>query len=69
MFVDDTTLASTLETFGNTNRPTYIENNISNEISKTLNWLHGNKLKLNATKLKLIPKFNILANGNPIDEV
>ena len=34
MYADDTTLISTLETFGNTNRPTEIENNISNEISK-----------------------------------
>ena len=34
MYADNTTLISTLETFGNTNRPTEIENNISNEISK-----------------------------------
>ena len=34
MYADDTTLISTLESFGNTNRPTEIENNISNEISK-----------------------------------
>ena len=78
MYADDTTLVSTLETFGNTNRPTEIENNISNEISKITTWLHSNKLKLNASKSKymvffkhpkIIPKLNILANGNPIDEV
>ena len=34
MYADDTTLVSTLETFGNTNRPTEIKNNISNEILK-----------------------------------
>ena len=78
MYADDTTLISTLETFGNTNRPTKIENNISNEISKITTWLHSNKLKLNASKSKfmiffkhskIILKLNIWANGNQIDEV
>ena len=68
MYADDTTLVSTLETFGNTNRPTEIENNISNEISKITTWLHSNKLKLNACKSKfmiffkdpkIIPKLNM----------
>ena len=39
MYADDTTLISTPETFGNTNRYTEIENNISNEISKITTWL------------------------------
>ena len=78
MYADDTTLVSTLEMFGNINRPTEIENKISNKISKITTWLHCNKLKLNASKSKfmifykhpkIIPKLNILANGNPIDEV
>ena len=78
VYADDTTLVFTLETFGNTNRPTEIENNISNEISKFTTWLHSNKLKLNVSKSKfmiffkhpkIIPKLNILTNGNPIDEV
>ena len=78
MYADDTTLISTLETFGNTNRPTEIENNISDEISKITTWLHSNKLKLNASKSKfmiffkhpkIIPKLKIWANGNQIDEV
>ena len=78
MYADDTTLVSTLETFGNNNIPTEIENNINNKISKITTWLHSNKLKLNASKSKcmiffthpkIIPKLNILANGNPIDEV
>ena len=34
MYADHTTLVSTLETFSNSNRPTEIENNMSNEISK-----------------------------------
>ena len=76
VYTDDTTLVSTLETFGNTNRPAEIENNISNEISKITTWLHSNKLKLNASKSKFmifltIPRLslNSMANGNPIDEV
>ena len=78
MYADDTTLISTLETFGNTNRSTKIENNISDEISKITTWLHSNKLKLNASKSKfmiffkhpkIIPKLIIWANGNQIDEV
>ena len=78
MYADDTTLVSTLDTFGNTNRLTEIENNISNETSKITTWLHSNTLKLNASKSKFmiflnIPRLslnsNILANGNPIDEV
>ena len=78
MYADDTTLVSTLETFGNTNRPTELESNISNEISKITIWLHSNKLKLKASKSKfmvffkypkIIPKLYILANSNPIFEV
>ena len=73
MYADDTTLISTRETFGNTNRPTEIETNISDKISKITTWLHSNKLKLNASKSKfmiffkhpkIIPKLNIWANGN-----
>ena len=60
MYADDTTLISTLETFGNTNRPTEIENNISDEISKITTWLHSNKLKLNASKSKFMIFLNIL---------
>ena len=78
MYADDITLISTLETFGKTNRPTEIDNNISNKISKITTWLHSSKLKLNASKSKfmilfkypkIIPKLNIWANGNQIDEV
>ena len=78
LYVDDATLVSKLKTISNTNRLHELVNNISNEISKITTWLHRNKLKLNATKSKymiffkhlmIIPKLNILANGNPIDEV
>ena len=53
MYADDTTLVSTLGTFGNTNRPTEIENNSSNKISEITTWLHSNKLKLNIPSLSL----------------
>ena len=78
MYNDNATLIYTLETFGNSNRPTEIEYNISNEISKITTWLHSNKLKLNASKSKfmiffkhpkIIPKLNIWANGNQINYV
>ena len=59
MYADDTTLISKLETFGNTNRPTEIESNISNEICKITTWLHSNKLKLNASKSKFMIFLNI----------
>ena len=59
MYADDTTLISKLETFGNTNRPTEIEYNISNEISKITTWLHSNKLKLNASKSRFMIFLNI----------
>ena len=59
LYADDTTLVSTLERFGNTNRPTEIENNISNETSKITTWLHSNTLKLNASKSKLVTFLNI----------
>ena len=57
MYADDTTLISTIETFGKTNRPTEIENNTSNEIFKITTWLH--KLKLNASKSKFMIFLNI----------
>ena len=53
MYADDTTLISTLETFGNTNRPTEIENKISNEISKITTWLHSNKIKAQCLQIKI----------------
>ena len=59
MYTDDTKLISMLETFGNTNRPIEIENNISNEISKITTWLHSNKLKFNSSKSKFMIFLNI----------
>ena len=78
MYADDTTLISTLENFGPTNNAKELEQNINDEISKVATWLQCNKLKLNVSKSKfmlfykhpkVVPKLNILVNGNPIDQV
>ena len=78
MYADDTTLVSMLETFGRTCNVKEIERNINVEISKVKTWLQSNKLQLNDSKSKFmmffkhpktLPKFNITANGNLIDQV
>ena len=78
MYADDTTLVSTLETFGRTCNVKEIERNIHIEISKGTTWLQRNKLQLNVSKSKFmmffkhpraLPKLNITANGNLIDQV
>ena len=78
MYTDDTTLVSTLETFGRTCNVKEIERNINIEISKVTTWLQKNKLQLNVSKSKFmmffkhpktLPKLNITANGNLIDQV
>ena len=64
--------------FGPTNNAKELEQNINDEISKVATWLQCNKLKLNVSKSKfmlfykhpkVVPKLNILVNGNPIDQV
>ena len=78
MYADDTTLVSTLENFGRTCNVKEIERNMNIEISKVTTWLHRNKLELNVSKSKFmmffkhpktLPKLNITANGNVIDQV
>ena len=78
MYADDTTLVSTLETFGCTCNVKEIERNINIEISKVTTWLQRNKLQLNVSKSKFmmffnnpktLPKPNITANGNLIEQV
>jgi len=54
MYADDTTLVSNLETFGNMNNVTIIENNINGEIIKITKWLQHNKLLLNVNKSKFM---------------
>ena len=81
MYADDTTLVSTLETFGrrsSTCNVKEIERNINIELSKVTTWLQRNKLQLNVSKSKFMMffkhpktllKLNITANGNLIDQV
>ena len=78
MYADDTTLVSMLKNFGRTCNVMEIELNINIEISKVTTWLQRNKLQLNISKSKFmmlfrhsktLPKLNITANGNLIDQV
>ena len=57
MYADDTTLVSTLETFGRTCNVKEIERNINIEISKVTTWLQRNKLQLNVSKSKFMMFF------------
>ena len=77
MYADDTTLVSTLEDFGRTCNVKEIERNINIKISKVTTWFQRNKLQLNVSKSKFrmffkhpktLPKLNITANGNVIDQ-
>ena len=78
MYADDTTLISSLETFGDRNNPKYIENNINTEISKITTWLKSNMLNLNVEKSnfmiffkhpKKLPNLNITVNNKIIEQV
>ena len=76
MYADDTTLISTLETFGIRKKNTNIENNMNTEISNITTWLKSNMLELNVEKWKFmifsnIPKiftnFGITINNSTIE--
>ena len=78
IYADDTTLISSLETFGDRNNPKYIENNINTEISKITTWLKSNMLNLNVKKSifmiffkhpKKLPNLNITVNNKIIEQV
>ena len=78
MYADDTTLISSLETFGDRNNPKYMENNINTEISKITTWLKSNMLNLNFEKSnfmiffkhpKKLPNLNITVNNKIIEQV
>ena len=78
MYGDDTRLMSTLKTFGLPWNVNEIELNKSIEISKVTTWLQRNMLQLNFLKSKFmmcfkyskpLPKLNMTANGNLIDQV
>ena len=71
MYADDITLISTLENFAPTNNAKELKQNINDEISKVVTWVPSNKLKLNVSRSKcmlhpkVVPKLDILVNGNP----
>ena len=76
MYADDTTLNSTVDSFGND--PVEIQNSIVRELKKIFKWLHVNKLCLNVTKSKFmiflmpqkkVPQLSFNVEGLHIDEV
>ena len=78
MYADDTTLISSLETFGDRKKTKYIENNNNTEISQITTWLKSNMLNLNVEKSnfiiffkhpKKLPNLNITVNNKIIEQV
>ena len=78
MLADDTTLISSLETFGDGKNPKYIKNIINTEMSKITTWLKSNMLNIDVEKSKFmiffkLPKklsnINIIVNNNIIEQV
>ena len=78
MYADDTTLNSTLESFGNINNTAYIQTAINNELDKIVKWLDLNKLCLNVSKSrfmlfhkppKVIPQLEFCVKQNIIEYV
>ena len=52
MYADDTTLNSTLKSFGDVTNLERLQHNISTELSNVVRWLDLNKLRLNVLKTK-----------------
>ena len=71
LYADDTTLNSTVESFGETVAD--IQLSISNELQKICKWLHLNvaksKFMLFHMPQKVIPQLHFSLNGSPIDYV
>ena len=76
LYADDTTLNSTLDSFGND--PEEIQNSIVRELEKTFKWLDVNKLCLNVTKSKFmifqmpqkrVPQLSFNIEGLHIEQV
>ena len=57
MYADDTTLISSLETFGKISEPRNLEHAINEEINKISIWLRKNELLLNVGKSKFMIYF------------
>jgi len=78
MYADDTTLNSTLESFGQINNPLSIQNAITAELNKIVKWLDLNKLCLNVSKSrymlfhkppKVIPVLRFYLKENNVEYV
>ena len=76
LYADDTTLNSTLDSFGNDLEE--IQNSIVRELEKIFKWLDVNKLCLNVTKSKFmifqmpqkrVPQLSFNIEGLPIEQV
>ena len=78
IYADDTTLNSTLNSFGPLSQPKVIEANINNELTQISNWLKVNKLSLNVKKTKYtqfhmpqkaVPKLKLTIDNYNIERV
>ena len=54
MYADDTTLNSTLKSFGDMTNLERLQHNISTEVNNVVRWLDLNKLRLNVLKTKYL---------------
>lgn len=64
MYADDTTLLSCRQVFAPNGD---IENSISNELIKYVNWLNANKLSLNVAKTKIMSFRTPQKKTHPLD--
>ena len=78
MYADDTTLNSTLQTFGDVTHIERLQHNISTALNNVVRWLDLNKLRLNVLKTKyvlfhmpqkVIPHLSFTIQDNVIDYV
>ena len=78
MYADDTTLNSTLKSFGDVTNLESLQHNISTELNNVVRWLDLNKLRLNVLKTKymlfhmpqkVIPHLSFTIQDNVIDYV
>ena len=78
MYADDTTLNSTLKSFGDVTNLERLQHNISTELNNVVRWLDLNKLQLNVLKTKymlfhmpqkVIPHLSFTIQDNVIDYI
>ena len=78
MYADDTTLNSTLKSFGDVTNIERLQHNVSTELNNVVTWLDLNNLRLNVLKTKymllhmpqkVIPHLSFTIQDNVIDYV